>query len=209
MTLPPSVHEATAPPRRMISRGLRRLILHSPNKVAQEVMPLAPESNVVPSPQWEPRRKAQSPSPSPVSAATAALAPAPASAPAPAAALAAAMAAAPAAAAAAATPATARKVPAGARFRVVGPGYGCGSYGKVLRGVDTHTGCAVAIKAVAEGRMRPGALEREVAVISGFSAGAAGVTCDTGAAGGAAGAPAGPAHYAAHPKTHANIAQVS
>lgn len=207
MSLPPT-RDATAPPRRMISRGLRRLGLHSTSKVAQDLTPLAPESNVVPSPQWEPRRKAQSPSPSPVSAATAAPAPAPASAPAPAAAMAAAMAAAPVAAAAAA-PATARKVPAAARFRVVGPSYGCGSYGKVLRGVDTHTGCAVAIKAVAEGRMRPGALEREVAVISGFSAGAAGVTRDTGAAGGETSAPAGPAHYAAHPKTHANIAQVS
>ena len=118
--------------------------------------------------------------------------------------MAAVMAAAPAAVAAAA-PATARKAPAAARFRVVGPSYGCGSYGKVLRGVDTHTGRAVAIKAVAEGRMRPGALEREVAVISGFSAGAAGVMRDTAAAGGEAGAPAGPAH----PKTHANIAQVS
>ena len=203
MSLPPS-RDASAPPRRMISRGLRRLGLHNPNKVAQELMPLAPESNVVPSPQWEPRRKAQSPSPSPVSAATAPPAPAPASAPAPAAAMAAVMAAAPAAVAAAA-PATARKAPAAARFRVVGPSYGCGSYGKVLRGVDTHTGRAVAIKAVAEGRMRPGALEREVAVISGFSAGAAGITRDTAAAGGEAGAPAGPAH----PKTHANIAQVS
>merc|ERR1719503_219590 len=101
--------------------------------------------------------------------------------------------------AAAAQPATARQAPAAGRFRVVGP-----SYGKVLRGVDTHTGRAVAIKAVAEGRMRPGALEREVAVISGFSAGAAGITRDTAAAGGEAGAPAGPAH----PKTHANIAQL-
>ena len=201
MSSPPS-RDATAPPRRMISRGLRRLGLHNPNKVAQELTPLAPESNIVPSPQWEPRQMAQSPSPSPASAATAPPAPAPASAPAPAAAMAAAMAAAP---AAAAQPATARQAPAAGRFRVVGPSYGCGSYGKVLRGVDTHTGRAVAIKAVAEGRMRPGALEREVAVISGFSAGAAGITRDTAAAGGEAGAPAGPAH----PKTHANIAQVS
>ena len=47
MSSPPS-RDATAPPRRMISRGLRRLGLHNPNKVAQEVTPLALESNVVP-----------------------------------------------------------------------------------------------------------------------------------------------------------------
>ena len=57
---------------------------------------------------------------------------------------------------------------------MVGSSYGCGSYGKVLRGIDTHTGGAVAIKAVADGRMRPGALEREVAIMQSFSAGEGG-----------------------------------
>ena len=66
---------------------------------------------------------------------------------------------------------------------MVGSSYGCGSYGKVLRGIDTHTGGAVAIKAVADGRMRPGALEREVAIMQSFSAGEGG-----GAGGGEAGA---------------------
>ena len=67
---------------------------------------------------------------------------------------------------------------------MVGPSYGCGSYGKVLRGIDTHTGGAVAIKAVADGRMRPGALEREVAIMNSFSAGAG--DGEGGEAGGAA-----------------------
>ena len=59
--------------------------------------------------------------------------------------------------------------PPSARFRVVGASYGSGSYGKVLRGIDTLTGNPVAIKCVADGRMRAGALEREVEILQTFS----------------------------------------
>lgn len=47
--------------------------------------------------------------------------------------------------------------------------YGSGSYGKVLRAHDASVGAPVAIKCVAPGRMRVGALESEVAILKTLS----------------------------------------
>ena len=47
---------------------------------------------------------------------------------------------------------------------------GSGSYGQVLPAVDQITGEHVAVKCIADGRMRPEALEREVAILRRLSA---------------------------------------
>lgn len=70
------------------------------------------------------------------------------------------------------TPAPA-PAPAGAsaKFQLLGPNadaYGKGSYGQVIRGLDA-AGSAVAVKCIADGRMRTGALESEVSVLHALS----------------------------------------
>lgn len=57
------------------------------------------------------------------------------------------------------------------QYEILSSTLGSGSYGKVHRGRDRTTSRSVAIKCVADGRMRAGALEGEVAILQTLSAG--------------------------------------